>query len=82
MSKRPAPPEPDEPIPVVAHAKRHGGVLRIDMPMVPETSMAERADVVLRALAISEGRGPCEGDEDGHCRFPICLTDGCQGRPT
>lgn len=65
-------------LPVIkAHDKRHGGVLRIDMPVVGESSFAERAEICLIALAMSEGRGAC--DDEKNCRFPRCIPEGCPG---
>lgn len=61
--------------------RRHGSTLRVDLPIVAESTLRERAELCLRALAISEGITACEGgDSDEPCMFPGCLVSGCPGQ--
>ncbi len=75
----PKKPEQQELPAIVAHDKRHGGVLYVDMPVMAESTLKERAETCLRALAISEGLRACKGGGTGMpCQFPRCMLDGCE----
>jgi hypothetical protein len=69
MAKPPTPPP-----------KRHGSTLHVDLPVVGESTLRERAELCLRALARSEGINGCDGGgPDEPCMFPACLVLGCPG---
>lgn len=63
------------------HDKRHGGVLYVDMPVMAESTLQERAEICLAALARSEGLHPCDATGKGApCSYPRCLVEGCAAR--
>lgn len=64
-----------------APPKRHGGTLHVDLPVVAESTLEERARLCLAALAKSEGLEGCDGgaDADEACMFPVCIASGCDG---
>jgi hypothetical protein len=60
--------------------KRHGSTLHVDLPVVAESTLRERAELCLAALAKSEGLKGCDGGAgDEPCMFPRCIADGCDG---
>jgi len=69
-----------EELPAADPPRRHGGTLRVDLPSTADSTLRERAEICLRALAISEGVKGCEGGAgDEPCFFPACLVAGCDG---
>lgn len=60
--------------------RRSGGYLRVELPIIVESTLRERAELCLRALAISENVHGCDGGAgDEPCMFPACLVQGCPG---